>query len=77
MPRSWVFRGAGPQQRAGIEAIATDMWPPYRRAIKEACPQATLVFDLFHIVAKYGREVIDRVRTDEANGSRLRAAAAS
>ena len=26
-----------------------------------------IVFDLFHVVAKYGREVIDRVRVDEAN----------
>lgn len=26
-----------------------------------------IVFDLFHVVAKYGREVIDRVRIDEAN----------
>lgn len=25
------------------------------------------MFDLFHVVAKYGREVIDRVRVDEAN----------
>jgi transposase len=25
------------------------------------------VFDLFHVVAKYGREVVDRVRIDEAN----------
>ena len=26
-----------------------------------------MVYDLFHVVAKYGREVIDRVRVDEAN----------
>lgn len=26
-----------------------------------------MVHDLFHVVAKYGREVIDRVRTDEAS----------
>lgn len=30
-------------------------------------PHAEVVFDLFHVVAKYGREVIDRVRVDEAN----------
>ena len=35
------------------------------------CPNAEVVYDLFHVVAKYGREVIDRVRVDEAN--RLRA----
>ena len=27
----------------------------------------TIVYDLFHVVAKYGREVIDRVRVDQAN----------
>ena len=26
-----------------------------------------MVYDLFHVVAKYGREVIDRVRVDRAN----------
>ncbi len=26
-----------------------------------------MVYDLFHVVAKYGREVVDRVRVDEAN----------
>jgi len=31
-------------------------------------PQAEVVFDLFHVVAKYGRGV-DRVRVDEATGS--------
>lgn len=35
--------------------------------VKHHCPQAVIVFDLFHAVAKYGREVIDRVRVDRAN----------
>ena len=35
--------------------------------MKAHCPQARVVYDLFHVVAKYGREVIDRVRVDEAN----------
>lgn len=26
-----------------------------------------MVYDLFHVVAKYGREVVDRVRVDQAN----------
>ena len=30
------------------------------------CPNAEVVYGLFHVVAKYGREVIDRVRVDEA-----------
>lgn len=31
------------------------------------CPNAEIVFDLFHVVATYGREVIDRVSVDQAN----------
>ena len=35
--------------------------------VNQHCPQAEGVYDLFHVVAKYGREVIDRVRVDRAN----------
>ena len=38
-----------------------------RKEVRAQCPQAEIVYDLFHVVAKYGREVIDRVRVDEAN----------
>ncbi|KOT03117.1 transposase family protein [Burkholderia mallei] len=47
-----------------IEAVAIDMTTAYELEIKEQCPQAEIVFDLYHVVAKYGREVIDRVRVD-------------
>lgn len=50
-----------------IEAVAIDMTTAYELEIKAHCPQAEIVFDLFHVVAKYGREVIDRVRVDQAN----------
>lgn len=50
-----------------IEAVAIDMTTAYELEIKEHCPQAEVVYDLFHVVAKYGREVIDRVRVDQAN----------
>ena len=39
----------------------------YEREVQAHCPNAAIVFDLFHVVAKYGREVIDRVRVDRAN----------
>lgn len=51
---------------ASIEAIATDMAGAYRKAVEEACSHAVLVYDLFHLAAKYSREVIDRVRVDES-----------
>jgi len=44
-----------------------DMNPAYEEEVRAHCPQAVLVYDLFHVVAKYGREVIDRVRVDEAH----------
>lgn len=50
-----------------IEAVAIDMTTAYELEIKAHCPQAEVVFDLYHVVAKYAREVIDRVRVDQAN----------
>ena len=50
-----------------IEAVAMDMNTAFDLEVQENCPNATIVYDLFHVVAKYGREVIDRVRIDQAN----------
>lgn len=50
-----------------IEAVAIDMTTAYELEIQANCPNAEVVYDLFHVVAKYGREVIDRVRVDQAN----------
>lgn len=44
-----------------------DMHAAYEEEVKANCPRAEVVYDLFHVVAKYGREVIDRVRMDEAD----------
>ena len=52
---------------AAIQAVVMDMSAAYEAEVRAHCPQAAIVFDLFHVVAKYGREVIDRVRVDEAN----------
>ena len=50
-----------------IRAVAIDMTTAFELEIKAHCPNAEIVYDLFHVVAKYGREVIDRVRVDQAN----------
>lgn len=55
------------EQRSRIEAVAMDMTAAYKLEVEKYCPRAHVVYDLFHVVAKYGREVIDRVRVDEAN----------
>lgn len=50
-----------------IRAVAMDMNAAYANEVRDHCPQAEIVYDLFHVVAKYGHDVIDRVRVDEAN----------
>lgn len=61
------FEELTPEQRASIEAVASDMASGFRNAVEKACPQAAQVYDFFHVVAKYSREVVDIVRNQEAN----------
>jgi transposase len=73
----WVCRGRGREDirpffeklgdagRRRLEAVAMDMNGAYEAEVRAQCPQAEVVFDQFHVVAKYGREVIDRVRGDD------------
>jgi transposase len=61
------FELLGPEGCVRIKAFGMDMTAAYEQEIRLHCPQAEIVYDLFHVVAKYGREVIDRVRVDEAN----------
>ena len=75
----WVGRGRGredirpffallgPQRCHALKAAVMDTSAGYELEVQAHCPNAAVVFDLFHIVAKYGREVIDRVRVDRAN----------
>lgn len=65
------FKLLGPKGCARLKAVAMDMNAGYANEVRAHCPNAQIVYDLFHVLAKYGREVIDRVRVDEAN--RLRA----
>ena len=63
------FEALGPKGCARIEAVAVamDMNTAFDLEVRQHCPKACMVYDLFHVVAKYGREVIDRVRVNEAN----------
>jgi transposase len=61
------FELLGKQGCEAIEAVAMDMNGPYEEEVRAQCPKAQIVYDLYHVVAKYGREVIDRTRVDEAN----------
>jgi len=61
------FELLGSAGRDRIKAVVMDMSGAYEAEVRHQCPKAEIVFDLFHVVAKYGREVVDRVRVDEAN----------
>jgi len=58
------FAGMTDEQKAGIEAVAMDMWRPFIESVKAAVPDAKIVFDLYHVVASFNR-VIDKVRLSE------------
>ena len=61
------FVQLGPDGCRRLRAVVMDMNPAYEEEVRAQCPHAEIVYDLFHVVAKYGREVIDRVRVDEAH----------
>lgn len=61
------FERLGPTGCAQLEAAGMDMSEAYEAETRAHCPKVTIVYDLFHVVAKYGREVIDRVRVDATN----------
>ncbi|HON92953.1 MAG TPA: ISL3 family transposase [Sedimentisphaerales bacterium] len=75
----WVGRGRGREDirpffellgvegRRKLQAAVMDMNGAYEQEVHFQCPLAQIVYDLFHVVAKYGREVLDRVRVDQAN----------
>jgi transposase len=62
-----LFEWLGPEVCSQIEAVAMDMNTAMDLEVRQHCPIARIVYDLFHVVAKFGREVIDRVRVDQAN----------
>jgi transposase len=62
------FAGMSDEQRAGVQAVAMDMWDPFIAAVRARLPHAQVVFDLFHVVKSFGK-VIDRVRIDQTRSA--------
>lgn len=58
------FEALGPQRCAKIESVTIDMSAAYIKAVTEAAPEATIIFDRFH-VQKLANEAVDEVRRDE------------
>lgn len=69
------FELLGEQGCRQIEAVAMDMNTAFDLEVQKHCPNAEVVYDLFHVVARFGRDVVDRVRVDQANALREQPAA--
>lgn len=59
------FQEHGEALKQGIDGVCCDMWQPYIDMVKAHWPDATLVFDRFHIMQQLLRAV-DEVRREEA-----------
>jgi len=55
------FEELGPERRASIELVSIDMAGGYIKAVQEAIPHATIVFDHFH-VARLAQNAVTEVR---------------
>ncbi|WP_339678270.1 ISL3 family transposase [uncultured Zhongshania sp.] len=44
-----------------VQIVSIDMWPPYRDAVKQVFPQATIVVDRFH-AARMANEAMEKAR---------------
>ena len=60
------FKNMPQKDLLNIKAVTMDMWDAYIKSIKKWCPHAVIVFDKFHIIAKFNK-VIDQVRRSEQN----------
>jgi transposase len=49
--------------RQYIELVAMDMWQPYRDAVRDILPQATVVIDRFHVI-RLAIQGMDTIRKD-------------
>lgn len=55
------FAWLGNRRARAIQVVCCDMWRPYLAALRQAVPQATVVFDRFHLT-RYATEAVDAVR---------------
>ncbi len=60
---SSFFALMSPEERNAIEAMTIDMWDPFEKAIRKHLPRAQVIYNLFHMVAAYHRQILDEVRT--------------
>ncbi len=58
------FKWLGAKKSAGTRMVVMDMWKPFRNSTKSHAPQASILFDKFHVLRHLG-EALDTVRKSE------------
>jgi len=54
----------GPKKAKKIRLAVMDMWKPFRNVTQERVPQATILFDKFHVI-KHLNNAMDQIRKNE------------
>lgn len=62
----YFFKETDPEQLSDVQAVAMDMNASYNRLVEKHMPQATIVYDRYHMQAQYGKDVLGVVRLSEA-----------
>ena len=65
------FEEIGPEVAARIEAVTIDMSQAYTKAVEECAPEATIVYDRFHVqgLASHALDMVRREQLRELRGS--------
>lgn len=58
------YTGLGPKGCSMIRLAVMDMWEPFRIATEKQAPQAAILYDKFHVLARLS-EALDKVRRSE------------
>jgi transposase len=58
------FKWLGPEKSAGIRLAVMDMWKAFRASTRTHAPQASILFDKFHVLRHLGK-ALDTVRKSE------------
>lgn len=58
------FADLGPKKSTRIQLAVMDMWRPFRNSVAKNAPNASIVFDKFHIM-RHLADALDQVRRDE------------
>jgi transposase len=64
------FEWLGKWRCRKIAAVAMDMSPTFEAEVRQHCPDTESVLDQFHVLANFDKQVLDRIRVNEANSCR-------